>query len=69
MKETEPTKVSEATRTAEREEAGARHVPDRAPTLKEEQAAEDLTVDEQVAEHHQEMTERGADMRGEGQIP
>ena len=63
------TKPSPETRAAEREEAGARHDADREPTADEAAAAEDLDVDPAVAEHYEEMAERGADQQGEGRIP
>ena len=61
--------VTEATREAEAEEARAAHVPDRAPTPEEEEAAEDLKVDPDVRAHYEEMTEIGANDVGEGRIP
>ena len=62
---TEPT---QATQQAEEEEARAEHVADRPPTAEEEKAAPD-TLDPGVAESYQEMAERGANVKGEGQIP
>lgn len=45
--------------------------PDRMPTPDEERAAEqaaaDVDVDE-VGEHYQDMAQKGADVRGEGEI-
>ena len=61
---------SEATREAERREAQADHVPDRAPTANEARSAperEDLA--EGVAENFEEMAERGANVKGEGEVP
>jgi hypothetical protein len=63
------TKPSQETRAAEREEAGAPHDADRAPTADEAAAAEDLEVDPEVAKRYEEMAERGADQKGEGRIP
>lgn len=45
--------------------------PDRAPTVDEEAAADEASASvdvDRVAEHYEEMTELGADVRGEGQI-
>ena len=64
----DPTKPSQETRAAEREEADASHEPDRAPTAEEERAAADLEVKPEVAEHYGEMAERGANQKGEGRI-
>ena len=69
----EHTKPSSSTREAEREEASAAHVADRAASPDEEQAAdqarEDLSAElESVGEHYEEMTERGAHQEGEGRI-
>jgi anti-anti-sigma factor len=61
--------VSAATRAAETDEASARHAADRPPTQEEEEAIEGETVDPDVAEHFEDMAERGADERGEGRIP
>jgi hypothetical protein len=62
------TKPSPETRAAERDEAGTAHAPDRPPTAEEEAAAGDRTADPDVAEHYEEMAERGADQKGEGRI-
>ena len=62
------TKPSPETRAAEREEAGAAHDPDRSPTADEAAAAGDRDADPEVAEHYEEMAERGADQQGEGRI-
>jgi len=60
--------VSDATKKAEEEEAAAAHVADRAPTAEEEADAEGQSLDEGVAEHYEEMAERGANVKGEGSI-
>jgi hypothetical protein len=65
----EHTKPSPETRAAEREEADARHDPDRPPTADEDAAAEDLELDPDAAKHYEEMAERGANQKGEGRIP
>jgi len=69
--ETSRSFVSDATREAEAEEASAPHEADREPTEEEEEAIQDAaeSVDlHEVGEHYQEMSERGANIRGEGQI-
>jgi len=69
-KPADSTRPDGATREAEEQEARAAHQADRPPTDQEDEAApgrEDL--DPGVAEHHQEMTERGAGVEGEGQLP
>lgn len=65
----EPTRPSRKTRAAERAEADARAGADRPPTPEEEATAERLDADPEVAEHAEEMAERGAHQRGEGRIP
>jgi hypothetical protein len=66
---TDKTNPSSETRAAEREEAGAAHEPDRAPTPEEEQAAEQNSLDPETIEHEKEMAERGVNQQGEGRIP
>jgi len=61
-------RVDEATREAEEEEARAPHEADRPPTEEEEEAAEGLRPDPEVAEHEREMDRLGAEVRGEGRI-
>ena len=64
----ERSKVSEATREAEAEEARAPH--DAGPTAAEAEAAADgHQVDEAVGEQYREMTELGASEPGEGRVP
>jgi hypothetical protein len=68
--EGEHTEVSDATRRAEQDEARAPHAPDRPPTREEAEAAGDGEgADPEVARHYQEMSEIGAEVKGEGQIP
>ncbi|HEY5012840.1 MAG TPA: hypothetical protein VIK61_09070 [Acidimicrobiia bacterium] len=67
--ETQPTRPSDRTRVAEREEARTTARADREPTADEEQRAEAQTLDPEVAEHYEEMTERGANQHGEGRVP
>jgi hypothetical protein len=66
---TEPTRPSRTTREAERSEANAPHQPDRLPTPEEEELADALELDPDVADHEREMGERGAHQKGEGRIP
>ena len=52
-------------------EAFTKPEPDRPPTAAEEEAAQQAAHDvdlDKVAEHEREMAERGANVRGEGQI-
>jgi hypothetical protein len=63
------TRPDQATRAAERAEASAPHRPDRMPTPEEEDAADELTLNEDVAAHEREMAERGARQQGEGRLP
>ena len=62
-----PTKPSKATRAEEeldaRVEAGADEIDERAFPK------QDPDLDPEVAEHYEEMTERGAKQRGEGRLP
>lgn len=62
------TTPSEATRAAEEAEAAASHQADRPPTAEEEQAAPEQASPE-TAKDYKEMAERGAEVKGEGQIP
>ena len=65
----EHTTVSDATRQAEREESAAAHHPDRPPTPEEEADADELAVDPEVRKNYEDMMERGAEIKGEGQVP
>jgi hypothetical protein len=69
MAPSESTRPSDRTREAEREDAQQHAGPDREPTGDEEKAAEGLKVDPEVAEHYEEMAERGAEQKGEGRLP
>jgi hypothetical protein len=42
---------------------------DRMPTPEEEEIADELELDPEVAEHEREMAERGAKQKGEGRVP
>ena len=65
----EPTRPDAETREAERAEAEIEAQADDMPTPEEERAAEQHDVDPSVREHAQEMTERGANQKGEGRVP
>ncbi len=65
----ERTRPSEPTRAAEREEAQTPAHADRTPTADEERLADGLELDPDVADHAQEMAQRGADQKGEGRVP
>jgi len=62
------TTPSDATRAAEETEASASHQADRPPTAEEEQAAP-AEAGEETGKDYKEMAERGANVRGEGEIP
>jgi hypothetical protein len=65
----EHTRPSPETRAAERQEALADHDADGPPTSEEEELADELEADPEVAEHERDMTERGARQQGEGRLP
>jgi hypothetical protein len=60
------TRPTNATRDSEVRAARANHEAGRGPSSEEEKAAEGLRPEESVREHYQEMTERGANQKGEG---
>lgn len=67
---TQNSRPSDATLEEERREAKAEHAPDRPPSGEEENAAPERDdLKEGVAEHFEEMAERGADVKGEGEVP
>ena len=68
MSDSSHTQPSEATEAAEEEEARAEHVADR-PATEEEEAAAPTSVGEGVAESYQDMAEKGAHVKGEGELP
>lgn len=57
-----------ATEEAEDDEAHASHSADRMPTADEERAAEESELDPKVAQRYEEAIERGAEIKGEGEI-
>lgn len=68
------TKPDAATEEEDRAEAGMSHSADRAPTGDEERAADEARERygddaDSVAEHERSMSERGANVKGEGRIP
>jgi hypothetical protein len=65
----EHTEVSDATRNAEADEAQMGPVAGPPATPEEEEAVDDHPVDPEVRAHYREMTELGAEDRGEGRIP
>ena len=60
--------VDDATRQVDEEDARASHGADRMPTPDEERRADELELDPDVAESYDEAIERGANVKGEGQI-
>jgi hypothetical protein len=66
--EQHPGDVTDETVAFEDADARTRGHADRPPTPDEEQAAETNVSDEAVAEHYREAIERGANVKGEGQI-
>jgi hypothetical protein len=64
------TRPNDRTRETEREDARTQAGADREPTSDEEKAAESAgELDPKVAEHYEEMAERGANQQGEGRLP
>jgi hypothetical protein len=66
-----PTRPSDATRNEEERDAQVRPGNRTASVLSsdEPQAEPPTEVDDDVAEHYREMTERGARQKGEGRTP
>jgi hypothetical protein len=65
----QPTRPTGETRAAERDDGKTTAHADREPTPEEARRAEELKLDPEVVEHEKEMTERGANQKGEGRIP
>lgn len=61
--------VAESTREAERADSEAGHAPDRMPSDEEEAIAERFPLEGSTAEHYRDMTEKGANAKGEGRVP
>lgn len=62
------TTPDETTRAEEQTEASAPHQADRPPTAEEEQAAPDHASPE-TGKKYQEMSQTGAQVKGEGELP
>ena len=62
------TRPNAETRDAEKREANVRAGADRPPTDAEAGRAEEQKPDRSVAQHEEEMMERGARQKGEGRI-
>lgn len=64
------TQPNEQTAATERDEASAAHEAPQRADEREEKAAEEARneVDESVREHYREMTDKGAKVKGEGEI-
>ena len=60
---------SKETRAEERKDAATTAHADRMPSEEEEKLAEEQELDPDVAEHAEEMYERGARQKGEGRVP
>jgi hypothetical protein len=69
MADRDRTRPSRKTRDEERREAKDTADAGREPTPEEEEAADRNEPDPEVAEHYEEMTERGANQEGEGRVP
>ena len=67
MPDHEHTRPSSETRAEEERDAKVKAGADR--TDGSVSAADDAKVDEDVAEHYEEMIELGADQKGEGRLP
>jgi hypothetical protein len=65
---TDHTKPNDATRQSDRDALHAEHTANEVPTPDEEAAAERNTVDPETPEHYQEMTDKGANQKGEGRL-
>jgi hypothetical protein len=62
------TDLDDATRQVDEEDARAAHRADRMPTPDEERRADELELDPDVADAYEDAIERGASVKGEGQI-
>jgi hypothetical protein len=62
------TTPDEGTVRADERDATKEHSADRPPTEEEAEDAEQLELDPKTAEAYREATERGANVKGEGQI-
>ena len=64
----DPDATTADTVRADEKDADAAHRADRMPTPEEEAAADRNQLDPDVAEAYEEAIERGADVKGEGEI-
>jgi hypothetical protein len=62
------TRTDQSTVEADERDAKAAHSADRSPTGEEEAKAEEFDLDPKTAKAYDEALERGANVRGEGQI-
>jgi hypothetical protein len=62
------TRTDQSTVEADERDAKAKHDADRSPTRDEEAKAEEFDLDPRTARAYDEALERGANVRGEGQI-
>jgi hypothetical protein len=63
-------RISDATKEADREAMNAEHGARQVPTAAESEAAERAgSTSPGTSEHYEEMTERGANQKGEGRVP
>jgi hypothetical protein len=60
--------ITDETRSADEADAEAAHKADRMPTTEEERLADEQELDPKVAEAYKEAAERGANVKGEGEI-
>lgn len=65
----ERTTPSTTTSEAEAEAALVTHDADRQPTPEEERRADENELDPDVADSYRQATERGATVKGEGELP
>ncbi len=69
MTTSDHTRPNDKTRATEDDDARTPARADREPTADEEKTADGLELDPKVAEHYEEMAERGANQQGEGRLP
>jgi len=68
MQNKEPDATAPETVEADEDDARASHQADRMPTPEEEAAVEKNTLDPEVAKSYEDAIERGANVKGEGEI-
>jgi hypothetical protein len=63
-------RITQATKDADRKAANAEHGAPEVPTAAEREAADrHPKASPDTAAHYEEMTEKGADQKGEGRLP